>query len=115
VISMCSAAGHIAAAFDRPAVVFSCHPASGDPAHFHSPLRFRPWAPPGRALVIQPAEPLRPCTQTCEEERSHCIGNFDLSKTIETVTQFLAQSLAGAATTRPPMTYPGQEPQSHSS
>jgi heptosyltransferase-3 len=37
IISMCSAGGHIAAAFDRPSVVFSCHPKSGNPAHFHSP------------------------------------------------------------------------------
>jgi heptosyltransferase-2 len=95
VISMCSAAGHIAAAFDRPAVVFSCHPRSGDPAHFHSPQRFRPWAPPGRALVIQPDEPLPPCTQTCEAETSHCIGNFDLPRTIEAVTQFLAAAVKG--------------------
>jgi heptosyltransferase-3 len=94
VISMCSAAGHIAAAFDRPSVVFSCHPRSGDPAHFHSPLRFRPWARPDRALVIQPAEPLPPCTQTCEAETSHCIGNFDLTRTIETVTQFFIAATA---------------------
>lgn len=89
-ISMCSAGRHIAAAFDRPTVVFSCHPRSGDPAHFHSPVRFRPWARPGRALVIQPEEPLPPCGPTCVSSTSHCIGHFDLTKTIETITHFLA-------------------------
>jgi ADP-heptose:LPS heptosyltransferase len=58
VISMCSAGGHLAAAFGRPVVVFSCHPRNGDPGHFHSPVRFRPWAPPSLAMVVQPDEPL---------------------------------------------------------
>jgi ADP-heptose:LPS heptosyltransferase len=89
-ISMCSAAGHIAAALDIPAVVFSCHPKTGDPAHFHSPLRFRPWAKPGRALVIQPETALAPCAASCEAAAPHCIGNIDPAATIAAVARFFA-------------------------
>jgi heptosyltransferase-2 len=91
-ISMCSAAGHIAAALDIPAVVFSCHPKTGDQAHFHSPLRFRPWAKPGRALVIQPETALAPCVVTCEAAAPHCIGNIDPAATIAAVTRFFVEA-----------------------
>lgn len=88
-ISMCSGPAHIAAAVGTPVVVFSCHPQGGDPTHFHAPERFRPWAPAGRALVIQPAAALPPCGPTCVSETSHCIAAIDAGATIARIDGFL--------------------------
>ena len=98
VIAMCAAPGHVAAALGIPAVVFSCHPKnSREPAHFHSPLRFRPWAAAERALVIQPEKPQAPCTVTCAANESHCIGAIGLEATVEQVKNFLAAAANNTA------------------
>lgn len=89
VLSMCSAPAHMAAAVGTPVAEFSCHPASGDPGHFHSPVRFRPWGDPTRILVIQPPAPLHPCKGSCEAPEPHCIGNIPDAAVTESILRLL--------------------------
>ena len=45
---------HLAAAMQTPCLQVSCHPTGGDPIHYNSPMRFRPWGVISR--VIQPPQ-----------------------------------------------------------
>jgi ADP-heptose:LPS heptosyltransferase len=68
-----SGAAHIAAAVGTPVAVASCHPLSGRPEHENSPLRFAPWAEPGRVLVLQPECAVLPCRDHCQAAEPHCV------------------------------------------
>jgi heptosyltransferase-2 len=62
---------HLAAACGLPCVEISCHPLSGDPWHYNSPLRLGPWGVP--AVILQPPAPTPPCGEGCEGGAAHCI------------------------------------------
>ncbi|MGH6680831.1 MAG: glycosyltransferase family 9 protein, partial [Bradyrhizobium sp.] len=68
-----SGAAHIAAAVATPVAVVSCHPLNGRPEHENSPLRFAPWAEPGRVLVLQPERAVLPCRDHCNAAAPHCV------------------------------------------
>jgi len=68
-----SGTAHIAAAVGTPVAVLSCHPVNGAPEHENSPLRFAPWAEPGRVLVLQPECAVPPCRDHCSASVPHCV------------------------------------------
>ena len=87
---------HLAAALGKPVIEISCHPATGDPAHFQSPRRFAPLTNP--AIVLAPQFALPPCRESCEQDQSHCIRQVTVGQVFTAVTRVLNQSvLSGEA------------------
>ena len=72
---------HLAAAAGAAILEISCHPVAGDPSHANSPVRFHPWTK--QYAVLQPTEPIEPCTSACEWHDAHCIlgVSLDAAKT----------------------------------
>jgi ADP-heptose:LPS heptosyltransferase len=72
---------HLAAAAGAAILEISCHPVAGDPSHANSPVRFHPWTK--QYAVLQPTEPIEPCTSACEWHVAHCIlgVSLDAAKT----------------------------------
>lgn len=72
-LAICNDSGpaHLAAAVGIPVVVVSCHPEGGDPNHANAPERFRPWS--ADALIVRPHAAALPCTDSCTQQRAHCI------------------------------------------
>jgi len=70
-VGMDSGLAHVAAALGRQTIVISPHPQGGDPEHYNSPGRFRPYGM--TAIVVQP--PGRPpeCAASCVSSEPHCI------------------------------------------
>jgi len=97
-----SAPMHLAAASGVPCVEIACHPAGGDPLHNNAPERFAPWGVP--SVVLRPAEPLPPCTSSCEASSAHCILGVTASLVRGATDALLrsAATAAGGATTLPP-------------
>jgi ADP-heptose:LPS heptosyltransferase len=78
---------HIAAAVGTPVIAISCHPKGGDPGHYNSPKRFGPWGVPN--IVLQPPEPLYPCTDSCIHSKAHCISNVSIGSVISEINIML--------------------------
>ncbi|MFP5517857.1 MAG: glycosyltransferase family 9 protein [Alphaproteobacteria bacterium] len=87
-LAMDSGPAHLAAAVGTPVAVFSCHPVGGDPTFIHAPERFRPWT--RRALVLQPAAPVPPCTDSCRDAGAHCIVTIEPDRAAAAILDFLA-------------------------
>ena len=87
-LAMDSGPAHLAAAVGTPVAVFSCHPVGGDPTFIHAPERFRPWT--RRALVLQPAAPVPPCTESCRDAGAHCIAAIEPEQAAGAILDFLA-------------------------
>jgi ADP-heptose:LPS heptosyltransferase len=67
---------HLAAAAGAAVLEISCHPAGGDASHANSPVRFHPWTK--QHSVLQPREPMAPCSSACEHQDAHCILGVSL-------------------------------------
>ncbi len=93
-IGMDSGPAHIAAAVDTPVAVVSCHPASGDPGHENAPQRFGPWGDPVRILVLQPPQPIAPCTRACTADEPHCIQAHAPAQLVHRLGAFIQAQLA---------------------
>jgi heptosyltransferase-2 len=79
---------HLAAAAGAAVLEISCHPVGGDPGHANSPVRFRPWTK--QHAVLQPREPIAPCTSACEWHDAHCILGVSLDAARIAVRTLLA-------------------------
>jgi ADP-heptose:LPS heptosyltransferase len=91
-IAMDSALAQVAAAVDRPVAVFSMHPRhGGNDTLEQSPLRFSPWCPEDRRLLIQPEHAWPGCERGCRwrNRGPHCIANIDLGATTRVLHAFL--------------------------
>lgn len=79
---------HLGAAMGIPIVEISCHPADGDPALEHSPLRFGPW---GVAhAILQPSTALGPCRGgTCVSAEAHCIIGVPVDAVVDAARALL--------------------------
>lgn len=95
-LGMDSGPVHLAAAAETPVAVISCHPRDGNALHENSPRRFRPWALPGRSLVLQPETARFPCRSGCNAAQAHCI----LAIEPETIAHETAQFFVAMASTR---------------
>jgi len=62
---------HLAAAGGARVVEISCHPRTGSPSSFNSPLRFGPWGTGHH--ILQPMVPRDPCREFCSASQPHCI------------------------------------------
>jgi heptosyltransferase-2 len=83
-------AAHLAAAVECPTIVISRHPKTGDPEHPNSPVRFAPWAVPGR--VLQPERGLDDCDTRCREiSRPHCILQISVPEVVAAAAALLMQ------------------------
>ncbi|MRR34851.1 lipopolysaccharide heptosyltransferase family protein [bacterium] len=78
---------HLAASAGLPVIEISAHPKDGDPNHANSPLRFGPWKVP--RIVLNPESAVRPCTDCCSAERSHCIESIGLDAVKDAAAQML--------------------------
>ncbi|MGC2547755.1 MAG: glycosyltransferase family 9 protein, partial [Silvibacterium sp.] len=66
-----SGPAHIAGGLGISTVVVSPFPLSCALDHPNSPQRFRPAGP--RVKVLQPQDPLSPCSPMCQQDAQHCI------------------------------------------
>jgi ADP-heptose:LPS heptosyltransferase len=89
-LGMDSGPAHMAAALRTPAAVIFSHPLSGSPTHVGAPQRFRPWAHPDEALIVQPDAPLAPCVEGCEADEPHCIAQLDVEAIYPAIAAFMA-------------------------
>lgn len=80
---------HLAAAAGIPVAEISCHPRTGDPAHYNSPVRFGPWGVP--SMIMQPASAAVPCTAGCEAETAHCILGISTDTVIRQLKAWIPQ------------------------
>jgi heptosyltransferase-2 len=85
---------HLAAAAGAAVVEISCHPTSGDPLHFNSPVRFHPWVK--EYAVLQPPQATEPCTSSCEWHEAHCILGISVEAVREAARTLLASRLGSA-------------------
>ena len=83
---------HLAAAAGVPVIEISCHPQSGSPSHPNSPLRFRPWGEAHK--VLQPENPIPPCSNACYSDDAHCIKGVETEKVREAVINYLRETPA---------------------
>jgi ADP-heptose:LPS heptosyltransferase len=79
---------HLAAAAGTAVIEISCHPSSGDPLHYNSPVRFRPWVE--KYAVLQPPRPVEPCSSACEWHEAHCILGVSVEAAQEAAGTLLA-------------------------
>ena len=80
---------HLAAAAGIPIAEISCHPRTGDPAHYNSPVRFGPWDVPSK--IIQPGTAAFPCDRGCEATTAHCILGISADHVIGELATWLPQ------------------------
>jgi heptosyltransferase-2 len=80
---------HLAAAAGAAVVEISCHPSSGDPLHYNSPVRFHPWVK--EYAVLQPPQAEQPCTSSCEWHEAHCILGISVEAVAEAARTLLAR------------------------
>ena len=93
-ITMDSALAHFAAAVETPVVVFSMQARHGSNNMLdQSPIRFGPWCPPDRQLVIQPDHVWPGCENGCRwrSSRPHCIGAIDIKAASDAIGTFLSR------------------------
>ncbi len=90
-VGMDSGPGHIAAALGTPVSVVFSHPASGAPGHVGSPERFRPWGDRSLVQIVQPASPLPPCVDGCEQNEPHCITQLGVDDLFPPISDFLSR------------------------
>ena len=84
-----SGLAHIAALFNKPCVVVSCHPIGGDPFHANSPTRFSPAT--DLKYVLQPTKPLDvSCATHCVSRDSHCIREINVNDVVSCVFKLIA-------------------------
>jgi ADP-heptose:LPS heptosyltransferase len=89
---------HLAAAASAAVVEISCHPASGDPLHVNSPVRFHPWVE--EYAVLQPPRATEPCTGSCEWHEAHCILGVSVEAVRAAARTLLARRLGTAQAER---------------
>lgn len=82
---------HLAAAAGLPVAEISCHPRTGEPAHYNSPIRFGPWNVP--AKIIQPVTAAFPCSPGCEAETAHCILGISAERVVNELQTWLPHIL----------------------
>jgi heptosyltransferase-2 len=87
---------HLAAAAGAAVLEISCHPVGGDPGHANSPVRFHPWS--NQHAVLQPREPIAPCSSACEQRSAHCILGVSLDAAKTAATSLLAHRDASKST-----------------
>ncbi|MHB8354320.1 MAG: glycosyltransferase family 9 protein [Burkholderiales bacterium] len=87
-----SGPAHIAGALGVPTVVVSPFPLSCKDEHPNSTVRFRPCGP--RVAIVQPAEPLQPCLQTCEMDEPHCIKQVSVEQVLNAVDALIPSGRA---------------------
>ena len=75
---------HMAVAMGVPVVEVCCHPNAGSAQHLNSPIRFGPWQV--THVVIQPEQPLHPCTDACLAQYAHCIGSISVERVKRAIT-----------------------------
>lgn len=92
-IGMDSGPSHVAAAVGTPAAVISCHPKDGHADHVNSPVRFAPWGPAEKVLVIQPETGLTPCRDGCQASAPHCIAQLTEEMLVPKLTAFVGRHL----------------------
>jgi ADP-heptose:LPS heptosyltransferase len=93
-IAMDSALAHFAAAVETPVVIFSMQPQQGgNDTLDQSPVRFGPWCPPDRQLLIQPKHAWPGCENGCRwrSSRPHCIADVDIEAASEAIGAFLSR------------------------
>ncbi len=78
---------HVAAAVGKPVVEISCHPSSSSPFNSNAPQRFGPWKVPHR--VLQPSEPLPPCSEYCQAREPHCITQVTVERVLKACEDLL--------------------------
>ncbi len=76
------------ASISLPVVEISCHPLGGDPFDACAPERFRARGTKP-SIVIQPTEPLFPCSDKCLSNDAHCILQIDVATVRREVANFL--------------------------
>jgi ADP-heptose:LPS heptosyltransferase len=82
---------HIAAAVGTRVIEISRFSRLGSSLHPQSPLRFRAWGP-GHVL-LQPEEPLSPCTDGCSAATAHCITAVEVEQVqVAVVNQLIGLS-----------------------
>jgi heptosyltransferase-2 len=69
---------HLAAAAGLPVVEISSYPKSAPAYGSNCPRRFGPWGVPNR--ILQPANPLSPCSGQCRSDRPHCITQISVEE-----------------------------------
>ena len=79
--------GNSAAAAGAAVIEISCHPSSGDPLHYNSPVRFRPWVE--KYAVLQP-RPVEFCSSACEWHEAHCILGVSVEAAREAARTLIA-------------------------
>ena len=85
-----SAPMHLAAAAGTAVVEISCHPSSASWSGPNSPQRFGPWGITHD--VVQPRDPLPPCTTWCvAESQPHCIAQVTVDDVVESILRLLDQ------------------------
>ena len=72
---------HIAAAVGVPVIELTCHPKSGSPYSYNSPVRFRPWG--DNHTIIRPETSIPPCIDECIARYPHCILGITIEKVKE--------------------------------
>lgn len=83
-----SGTGHVAGAVGTPAVILSSYAISNPAVHQTSPLRTHPVGP--WYAVVQPAQPLPPCTGECSASSSHCITQIESASVLAACEDLLA-------------------------
>lgn len=81
-----SSIAHLAAVFEKPSLVISCHPKTGSPLSRNAPERFRPWQT--NVVVLQPEIAKSPCQQECSHQEAHCILEVTSARVIEALKNF---------------------------
>lgn len=80
---------HLAVAAGLPVFEINCHPLDGNPHLAESPVRFGPWAVPGR--VIQPEHATAPCKESCVFREAHCILGISDERLEDALRSFLRE------------------------
>ncbi len=89
-----SAAAHLAAAVEIPAIVIYCHPKTGALNHLNSPAKFRPLN--YDSVIIQPEFSKLPCRDACEADHAHCIEEVNLDEIEKYISLFLTSNVESA-------------------
>lgn len=83
-----SGPGHVAGALGVPTVEVTAFSRAGDPRHHASPERSRPCGP--FVSVLQPKQPIAPCTTECVAEVEHCIAQVEPADVRAAIDSLLA-------------------------
>jgi ADP-heptose:LPS heptosyltransferase len=86
-----SGLAHLACAAGTDVVQVSCHPATGDPNHPNSPMRFGPTT--SGSLVLQPAQPADSrCWAGCVHDVAHCILGVETIAVIDAASHIVSRN-----------------------